>query len=109
MSEYGPDEYERASGGMDYDEDVNPGGRDPIADWQRRLQEEGPLALLEDVEQMLPEPVRTGVINYPLTAVALGISVGVFLGMKKSEPVLSALSSAVGANAAKGLGSLFDR
>lgn len=111
MSEFEPDEYEKAAGGLDYDEDAgtSSGKADGAGmDWSERLQQEGPLAILQDVEEMLPEPVRVQVASFPLTAVAVGLGVGLFLGMRKSEPIIAAITAAISSSAAKGFGSIVD-
>jgi hypothetical protein len=78
-----------------------PGGFDPAAVGSR-LADEGPEALLDDIENLLPEEWREHIRTFPLTAVALGVGIGIWLGMKKSDEVLSAggalLSSAAMAN-----------
>ncbi len=71
---------------------------------------EGPDALLEEIEDLLPPPVRDQVVRFPLTAVAIGIGVGIFLGLKKGDELLSAgaamVSAAVTANVSSVLGNL---
>ncbi|MFA6959012.1 MAG: hypothetical protein WC538_24330 [Thermoanaerobaculia bacterium] len=64
---------------------------------------EGGLALiLEQVEEMVPPIVRTQVTRYPFTFLLLGLGVGIFLGAKKGDELLSAgtsmLTAAVAAN-----------
>ena len=98
MSEFEPDEYEKAAGGLDYDEDAAGNDRGAASEWADRLQQEGPLAMLEDIEEMVPEPVRAQVVSFPLTAIAVGLGVGVFLGMRKSEPILAAVTAAATKN-----------
>lgn len=108
MDQFEPDDYERAAGGLDYDEpeETQRGAAGGGADWQARLEQEGPLALLDDVEEMLPEPVREQVVRFPLAAVCLGVGVGIFLGARKSEPIIAAITAAVTANATRSLGSI---
>jgi hypothetical protein len=71
---------------------------------------EGPEALLQEVEDMLPPVVRDQVVAFPLTAVAIGVGVGIFLGLKKGDELLSAgtamISAAVAANMNSVLGNL---
>lgn len=107
MSPYEPEDHERAAGGMDYDETAEADAAG-ATDWRRRLETDGPLALLEDVEEMIPQPVRAQVERFPLAAVCIGVGVGIFLGMKKSEPILAAVTSALTATAARNLGSNFE-
>lgn len=63
---------------------------------------EGPEALLQEVEDLLPQPVRDQIVAYPLTAMAIGVGIGIFLGIKKGDELLSAgaamISAAVAAN-----------
>lgn len=71
---------------------------------------EGGFALiLEQVEEMVPPIVRTQVTRYPFTFLLLGIGVGIFLGAKKGDELLSAgtsmLTAAVAANLNARLGS----
>lgn len=81
-----------------------PGGFDPSAVGSR-LADEGPEALLDEIENLIPEEWREQIGNFPLTAVALGVGIGIWLGMKKSDEVISAgtalLSSAAMANVAQ--------
>lgn len=107
MSPYEPDDHERTADGTGYDDQESQ--RSPgSADWRQRLEMDGPLALFEDIEEMVPEPVRVQVERFPLAAVAVGVGVGIFLGMKKSEPILAAVTSALTATAARNLGSNFE-
>ncbi len=73
---------------------------------------EGPDAVLQEIEDLLPTAVRDQVIAFPLTAVAVGIGVGIFLGLKKGDELLSAgaamVSAAVTANLNSVLGSVAD-
>ena len=98
MSE-GYTEHERAAAGMDHDDSI----REKVSDFGSRLAEEGPEALLEQVEQLVPDPVKTQVREFPLLAVAIGVGVGVFLGMKKSNEVIAAASSLIAAAATANL------
>jgi hypothetical protein len=78
-----------------------PGGFDPSA-VGAKLADEGPEALLGEIENLLPEEWREQIRIFPLTAVAIGVSIGIWLGMKKSDEIISAgsslLSSAAMAN-----------
>jgi len=64
--------------------------------------EEGLALILEQVEEMVPPIVRTQVTRYPFTFLLLGLGVGIFLGAKKGNELLSAgtsmLTAAVAAN-----------
>jgi hypothetical protein len=78
-----------------------PGGFDPSA-VGARLADDGPGAILDEIENLIPQEYREQIQAFPLVAVALGVGVGVWLGMKKSDEIISAggalLSSAAMAN-----------
>ena len=48
-----------------------------------------PLGLLDEVENILPDEWREQIVAFPLTAMALGLGVGVWIGMTKSDEILS--------------------
>lgn len=77
--------------------------RDPIresaAEWGKRMVHEGPDALFEEIENLLPETWRDQIQAFPLAAVALGLGVGLWLGMKKSDDVIAAGTSLISAAA----------
>ena len=70
-----------------------------------KMIEEGPEAVLDEIEELLPEAWREHIQSFPIAAVALGIGVGVWLGLKKSDEVISAggalVTSAAMANVAQ--------
>ncbi|HEX8616963.1 MAG TPA: hypothetical protein VF911_05175 [Thermoanaerobaculia bacterium] len=78
-----------------------PGGFDPAA-MGVKMAEEGPEALLDQIEELLPEEWREQIRAFPMTAVAVGLGVGIWLGMKKSDEIIAAgtalVSSAAMAN-----------
>jgi len=94
------DEHERSAAGLDLDEDE--GTRGNAAAWGERMAEDGPQALFDEVENLLPEAWREQIRAFPVAAVVLGFGVGVFLGMKKSDEIIAAgtalVSSAAMAN-----------
>ncbi len=57
---------------------------------------------LDEIENLLPEEWREQIRAFPLTAVAIGVGIGIWLGMKKSDDVIAAgsalISSAAMAN-----------
>lgn len=81
-----------------------PQGFDPSA-LGARIADEGPGPVLDDIDALIPEPWREQIGAFPLTAVAIGIGVGVWLGWKKSDDVLEAgmaiLSAATASNVAQ--------
>lgn len=95
----GSDQHDRAAGGMDFDEPF----RERAAEFGSTLVSSGPDALFEQVEELLPESWRAHIQAFPLAAVAVGVGVGVFLGMKKGEELLAAGSSLIAAAATANL------
>ena len=99
-----PEDFERSAGGMDYDDPI----RERASKFGTTLASDGPGAIFDQVEALLPESWREQIAAYPLTAVILGVGLGFFLGMKKGDELLAAGSAAIGAaasaNIAKVLG-----
>jgi hypothetical protein len=87
---------------MDYEDDPI---REKAAALGQRVAEHGPEALFDEVENLLPEAWRDHIRSFPIAAVALGVGVGVWLGMKKSDEIITAgstlLSTAAMANVAQ--------
>jgi hypothetical protein len=90
------EDHEAAAAGMEFDE--NP-IRDRFASLGAAFAEEGPRAVLDEIENLLPDEWREQVRTFPVTAVLLGVSVGIYLGMKHSDEVIAAGSSALSAAA----------
>ncbi len=80
------DDYERSAAGMDYEDPI----RERAASIGASIAENGPEAILEEIENLLPESWREQIQTFPLVAMVLGFGVGVFLGMKKSDEVIAA-------------------
>lgn len=91
----GGDEYERAAAGLDYDS--------PMAD------RGSPSALLDEIENLLPEEWREHIRQFPLTAVVIGVGVGVFLGLKKGDELIAAGSSMMSAAAMANVSRILER
>ncbi len=70
---------------------------------------EGPEALLDEIENLLPEAWREQIRAFPVAAVALGVGVGVWLGMKKSEEIIAAGTSLVSAAAMANVSQVMDK
>ena len=100
------DEHERAAAGLDYDEQSSM--RDGAAKWGAKMAEE-PEALLDEIENLLPETWRDQIRAFPLAAVAIGVGVGVFLGMKKSNEIIAAGGSLISAAAMANVSEVMDR
>lgn len=94
------DPHERSAAGLDFDE--NDPIRNNAASLGAKMIEEGPEALFDELENLLPEAWREQIRTFPLAAVVLGVGVGVWLGMKKSDEIVAAggalVSSAAMAN-----------
>jgi hypothetical protein len=102
-----PDQHERSAAGLDFD-DV---GRikESAAAFGAKIVEEGPEVLLDEIENLLPESWREQIRAFPLAAVALGLGVGIWLGMKKSDEVLAAGTSLVSAAAMANVAQVVDK
>lgn len=94
------DEHERSAAGLDYDD--GDGIRSNAAALGAKMVQDGPEALFDELENLLPDQWRDQIRAFPIAAVALGVGIGIWLGMKKSDEVIAAggalLSSAAMAN-----------
>jgi len=79
-------DHERSAAGMDYDFPI----REKASQLGNALAENGPEALFEEIENLLPESWREHIRTFPIAAVALGVGVGVWLGMRKGDEVIAA-------------------
>jgi hypothetical protein len=100
------DEHERAAAGLDYDEQSSV--RDGAAKLGAKMAE-APEALLDEIENMLPEAWRDQIRAFPIAAVVIGMGVGVWLGMKKSDEIISAGSSLISAAAMANVSDVMER
>jgi hypothetical protein len=107
MASHTNDEHERAAAGLDFDE--NGDVREKAAAFGAKIAEEGPEVLLDEIENLLPEAWREHIRTFPIAAVALGVGVGLWLGMKKSDEVIAAGSSLVSAAAMANVTQVMDR
>jgi hypothetical protein len=89
------DDHERSAAGMDYDFPI----REKASQLGNAFAENGPEALFEEIENLLPESWREHIRSFPITAVLLGVGIGVWLGMKKGDEVIAAGTSMVTAAA----------
>jgi hypothetical protein len=99
------DDHERSAAGMDFDYPV----REKASKLGNKLAESGPEALLEEVENILPEAWRDQISTFPIAAVLLGFGVGIWLGMKKGDEVLAAGTSMITAAAMSNVSQVMER
>jgi hypothetical protein len=95
MATNNQDDHERAAAGLDFDFPI----REKAASLGQAVAENGPEALLEEIENLLPESWREQITSFPLAAVILGVGVGIFLGMKKGDEIIAAGGSMLSAAA----------
>ena len=86
-----PDDYERAAAGMDYEDPI----RERAAHIGASIAENGPGAIFDELEDLLPEAWRDQIKAFPIAAMLLGLGVGIYLGMKKSDDIIAAGTSLV--------------
>lgn len=98
------DHHERAAAGMDYDSPI----REKASQLGSKLAEGGPEALFNELENLLPEAWREHIATFPITAIVLGVGVGVWLGMKKGDELLAAGTSMVTSAAMSNISSVMD-
>jgi hypothetical protein len=106
MAERDPDDYERSAAGLDFDDGAI---RDKAGELGAKMMEEGPEALLDEIENLLPEAWREQIRAFPVVAMALGLGVGIWLGMKKSDEIIAAGSSLVSAAAMANVSAVMDK
>ena len=99
------EDHERAAAGMDYDFPI----RERASKLGSTLAEGGPEAFLDELENLLPESWREHIQTFPLAAVALGVGVGIWLGMRKGDEILAAGSSMITAAAVSNITGVLDR
>ncbi len=99
------DDHEQSAAGLDFDSPI----KERAASLGAAMAEGGPQAFFDELENLLPEEWREQIRAYPLIAVTLGVGIGVFLGMKKSDELIAAGSSAISAAAMANVGKFMDR
>ncbi len=92
-------------GGADVEDPI----RERAASIGEAMAEGGPGALFDELENLLPEQWREHIRAFPITAMVLGLGIGVYLGMKKSEELIAAGSSMVSAAALANVGKMMER
>ncbi len=83
--------------------------RDRAASIGAAMAENGPGALFDELENLLPEEWREHIRTFPIAAMALGLGVGIYLGMKKSDELIAAGTSMISAAAMANVGKIIDR
>lgn len=106
MAQRSPDDYERSAAGLDFDDGAI---RENAAALGAKMVEEGPEALFDELENLLPEAWREQIRAFPIAAVALGIGVGVWLGLKKSDEIIAAGSALVSSAAMANVSQVMDK
>ncbi|HVG24539.1 MAG TPA: hypothetical protein VND45_10320 [Thermoanaerobaculia bacterium] len=74
-----------------------------------RIVDEGPDALFNEIENLLPEAWRDQIRAFPMAAVVLGVGVGVWLGMKKSDDIIAAGGALVSSAAMANVSQVMDK
>lgn len=100
-----PEDHERSAAGLDFDFPI----RERAAALGQALAQDGPDAFFEELENLIPEPVRDQITRFPLLAVVAGVGVGVWLGMRKGDEIIAAGTALVTAAAMSGVSSAMDR
>jgi len=96
---------DRSAGGMDYDDPI----RERAHSLGSSIAQNGPDALFEELDKMLPDAWREQISNFPITALLVGVSLGMFLGMRKGDEVIAAGTSMVTAAAMSNFTRILDR
>lgn len=99
-----PINHERAAAGMDFDSPI----REKAQQLGAALAENGPEALFDEIENLLPETWREHIATFPLAAVIVGVGVGVWLGMRKGDEIIAAGTSLVTAAAMANVAGVMD-
>ena len=106
MTQRNSDEHERSAAGLDFD---GAEFRDKAEALGVKMVQEGPEALFDEIEELLPESWRDQIRAFPVTAMALGLGVGIWLGMKKSDEIIAAGTSLVSAAAMANVSQVMDK
>lgn len=99
------DDPERSAAGMDYDNPI----REQAHNLGSAIAENGPEALFEEIENMLPDSWREHIRTFPIAALLIGFGVGVFLGMRKGDEIIAAGTSMITAAAMANVTNVMER
>ena len=106
MPKGSPEDHERSAAGLDFEDDPI---RNGAAAFGAKMAENGPEAILDEIENLLPDSWRDQIQAFPIAAVALGLGVGIWLGMKKSDEVIAAGSALVSSAAMANVSQVMDK
>ena len=98
-------DHERSAAGMDFDTPI----REKASELGNAIAENGPEALFDEIEKLLPDSWREQIVHFPVTAVLLSLGVGLWLGMRKGDEIISAGSSMITAAAMSNVTNIMDR
>ena len=73
------------------------------------MAQNGPEALFDEIENLLPESWREHIQTFPLAAVAAGVGIGLWLGMKKSDEIIAAGTALVSSAAMANVSNVMDK
>jgi hypothetical protein len=99
------DDPERSAAGMDYDNPI----REQAHHLGSAIAENGPEALFEEIEKLLPDSWREQITTFPIAALLAGFGIGVFLGMRKGDEIIAAGTSMITAAAMSNVTNVMDR
>ncbi len=105
MATMNPEDHERAAAGLDFDNPI----REKAHSLGESIAENGPEALFEEIEKLLPESWRDQIANFPIAAMLVGLGVGIWLGMRKGDEVIAAGTSMITAAAMSNITHVMDR
>jgi hypothetical protein len=105
MTQRNTDQHERSAAGLDFDQPI----RERAASLGASMAEKGPEVVLDEIEELLPEAWRDYIRSFPIAALAVGVGVGIFLGMRKSDEVIAAGSSLISAAAMSNLNAAMEK
>ena len=105
MATRGREDHETSAAGMDFDSPM----REKASHLGSKLVEEGPEALFEEIENLLPESWREHISQFPIVALAVGFGAGIWLGMKKGDELIAAGASMASAAAMANVSRAMDR
>lgn len=98
-------DHERSAAGMDYDSPLH----EKASKLGAAFGEGGPRAILDEIEHVVPESWREHIAQFPITAILLGLGVGIFLGMRKGDEIIAAGTSFVTSAAMSNVSQVMDR